>query len=130
MPARTAPARGCLRLRAAFCIPWKPASPTNAFSMASPPPSVVQRKSLEGTMFARPSVKLSPRDPDAAPITVVFTAFPGLHLRFGRWYREPFPDCGCDACDESAEGEIERLNEMVDAVAAGGGGLVRRSEFP
>ena len=39
----------------------------------------------KGLDLARPSVKLSPRDPDAAPITVVFTAFPGLHLRSGRW---------------------------------------------
>ena len=72
-----------------------------------------------GLDLARPDVKLIPADPDAAPIAVVFTAFPGLHLRFGRWYIEPFPDCGCDACDESAEGEIERLNEMVDDVTAG-----------
>ena len=69
--------------------------------------------------IARPDVKLTPRDPDAAPIVVVFTAFPGLHVRFGRWYKEPFPDCGCDACDESAEGEIERLNDMIDDVTAG-----------
>ena len=66
-----------------------------------------------------PSVRLSPRDADAAPITVVFTAFPGLHLRFGWWHKEPFPSCGCDACDESAEGEIERLSEIVDDVTAG-----------
>ena len=70
--------------------------------------------------LADPCVRLSPRDTDSAPITVAFTTFPGLHLRFGRWYKEPFPGCGCDACDESAEGEIERLNEMVDAVTAGG----------
>ncbi len=69
--------------------------------------------------LARPDIRLTPRDPDAAPIVVVFTAFPGLHVRFGRWYKEPFPDCGCDACDESAEGEIERLNDMIDDVTAG-----------
>ena len=68
---------------------------------------------------ASPPVRLNPRDPDAAPIAVVFSTFPGLHVRFGRWYSEPFPSCGCDACDESAEGEIERLNEMVDDVVAG-----------
>ena len=69
--------------------------------------------------LARPDVRLSPRNSAAAPITVVFTAFPGLHLRFGWWHKEPFPSCGCDGCDESAEGEIERLNEMVDDVTAG-----------
>ncbi len=68
---------------------------------------------------ARPHVRLNPGDPDAAPIAMVFSTFPGLHVRFGRWYSEPFPSCGCDACDESAEGEIERLSEMVDDVVAG-----------
>ena len=48
---------------------------------------------------ARPTVKLSPVDPDAAPITVTFSDFPGLHVRFGRWSTELFPVCGCDACD-------------------------------
>ncbi len=77
-------------------------------------------KELErGIDLARPDFRLTPRDPEAAPIAVSFSTFPGLIVRFGRWYIEPFPVCGCDACDESAEGEIERLNEMVDAVAAG-----------
>ena len=57
-----------------------------------------------GMDLARPDVRLTPKDPDAAPIVVVFSTFPGLRVRFGRWYIEPFPDCGCDACDESARG--------------------------
>ena len=73
-------------------------------------------KNLE---IARPDVRLIPSDHGAAPICVVFSTFPGLWVRLGRWYIEPFPDCGCDACDESAEGEIERLNDMVDDVIAG-----------
>lgn len=72
-----------------------------------------------GLKPARPHVRLMPRDPEAAPIAVVFSTFPGLNVRFGRWFTEPFPSCGCDACDESAEGEIERLTEMVDDVVAG-----------
>ena len=68
---------------------------------------------------ARPDVRLIPSDPDAAPIVAVFSTFPSLRVRFGRWYIEPFPDCGCDACDESAEGEIERLNDKIDDVTAG-----------
>ncbi len=67
----------------------------------------------------RPGVRLIPSDSGAAPIGVAFSSFPGLHVRFGRWYMEPFPSCGCDACDESAEGEIERLIEMIDDVVAG-----------
>ena len=73
----------------------------------------------KGLGLARPCVRLSPRDPDAAPIAVLFSAFPGLHVRFGRWHTEAFPSCGCDACDESAEDQIERLNEMVDDTTAG-----------
>ncbi len=72
-----------------------------------------------GFGLARPCVRLSPKDPDAAPIAVVFSAFPGLHVRFGRWHTEAFPICGCDACDESAEDQIKRLNEMVDDTTAG-----------
>ena len=72
-----------------------------------------------GVDVARPDVRLTPRDPKAAPIVVSFTAFPGVFVRFGRWYIEPFPSCGCDHCDESAEDEIERLNDMVDDVTAG-----------
>ena len=70
--------------------------------------------------LARASVRLSPVDSEAAPITVAFSDFPGLHVRFGRWHIEPFPGCGCDACDESAEDEIERLTELVSCVTAGG----------
>ena len=73
-------------------------------------------RSLE---LARPNVRLAPRDSKAAPIVVVFSSFPSLRVRFGRWCIEPFPNCGCDACDESAEGEIDRLNDMVDDVTAG-----------
>ncbi|MCY3783953.1 MAG: DUF6226 family protein [Chloroflexi bacterium] len=73
----------------------------------------------QGLDPARPHVRLNPRNHDSAPIVVVFSTFPGLHVRFGRWYGELFPSCGCDACDEPAEGEIERLHEMVDDVVAG-----------
>ena len=79
-------------------------------------------RGLEGADFgiARPDIRLTPKDTDAAPIVVAFTTFPGLYVRFGRWCTETFPSCGCDACDESAEEEIERLNKMVGRVTAGG----------
>ena len=70
--------------------------------------------------LARPPIRLVPQDPQAAPILVAFTDFPGLHLRFGSWRTEPFPDCGCDACDETADGSIERMTRMVEAVVSGG----------
>ena len=68
---------------------------------------------------ARPSVRLSPVDPEAAPITVFFSDFPGLHVRFGRWSTGLFPVCGCDACDDSTEDEIERLTALVNSVTGG-----------
>jgi hypothetical protein len=65
------------------------------------------------------TVRLAPLDPAAAPITVAFTSFPGLRVRAGRWLVRGFPSCGCDACDETAEGEIERLRELVADVTGG-----------
>ena len=70
--------------------------------------------------LARPSIKLSPNDPDAASITVAFSDFPGLNVRFGRWSTELFPVCGCDACDESADEEIKRVTRMIESVTGGG----------
>ena len=69
--------------------------------------------------LARPDVRLTPTAPEAAPIVVAFSTFPGLRVRFGRWYIEHFQGCARDACDESVEGEIERLNNMVDDVISG-----------
>ena len=73
-------------------------------------------KTLE---LARPSVRLTPEDADAAPVLFKFTTFPSLMVRCGRWYTEPFPDCGCDACDETAEVAAEQLELLVDDVTAG-----------
>ena len=72
-----------------------------------------------GRDLARSDVKLNPAGPDAAPFVVAFTAFPDLGVRLGRCYVEPFPSCGCDACDETAEGESERLGELLDDMTAG-----------
>lgn len=74
---------------------------------------------LERAKLARPLVRLRPRDPNAAPLTVAFTAFPGIGLRAGLWFMESFPSCGCDACDETADIEGERMREVVDNVVAG-----------
>ena len=70
--------------------------------------------------LARPSVRLSPKAPESAPIAVAFSDFPGLHVRFGRWSTKLVPVCGCDACDETAEGEIKRITRMIDSVTDGG----------
>jgi hypothetical protein len=73
----------------------------------------------QGIKLARPSVGLVPRDAGAAPIVVVFSTFPGVAVRFGRWCTSAFPACGCDACDETAESETERLKSMIENLTAG-----------
>jgi hypothetical protein len=74
---------------------------------------------LEVGNLARPSVRLVPRDPNAAPLAIAFTTFPGLRIRVGRWLTDRFPGCGCDACDETVDDEATRLAELVDNVTAG-----------
>jgi hypothetical protein len=68
---------------------------------------------------ARPTRRLVPRSPIAAPMAVGFTAFPGLVVRFGRWQVAPFPNCGCDACDETFETESDHLERLVEGVTTG-----------
>ncbi len=65
-------------------------------------------------------VRLIPRTPDAATMAVFFTDFPGLVLRFGRWYEEALPACGCDACDEQPDDLIGELHRQTSAVIEGG----------
>jgi hypothetical protein len=69
--------------------------------------------------LARTTVALLPRDPACAPLVVAFSSFPGLLVRVGSWYRAAFPSCGCDACDESADGEADRFQRLVRAVTTG-----------
>ncbi|WP_458107413.1 DUF6226 family protein [Arthrobacter sp. R3-55] len=67
-------------------------------------------------------VRLAPRDPLAAPLTFVLTSLPSVVVRAGVLHDFPFPICGCDACDETAESEASRMEELVLGVAAGGYG--------
>jgi hypothetical protein len=50
---------------------------------------------------------------------VAFSSFPGLLVRLGSGYRTAFPSCGCDACDESADGEADRFQQLIRAVTEG-----------
>lgn len=74
---------------------------------------------LQRAALTRPSVKLIPADSRAAPLVVTFTDFPSVILRCGFWLVLSFPTCGCDACDETADGEVKRLTEAIDDVVAG-----------
>ena len=74
---------------------------------------------LERAPLSRATLKLTPFRDDCAPITIAFTASPGLEVRVGRWVTDVFSSCGCDACDEMPEEEFERFTEMVSDVVAG-----------
>lgn len=64
------------------------------------------------------AVQLTPADPEAAALTVVTTAFPGIIVRFGGQTLS-LPECGCDACDETVPDLAELLDRHVDALVAG-----------
>jgi hypothetical protein len=64
-------------------------------------------------------VRLVPTREDAAPLTVGFTAFPGVLVRFGHWHIQAFPSCGCDACDEHPDDVIRELDDHVTALVQG-----------
>jgi hypothetical protein len=66
-----------------------------------------------------PTVRLTPRPPEAGTLTIAFTSFPGLLVRLGHWYEEPIPGCGCDACDETAEQGQARLEWIAGTLTSG-----------
>lgn len=66
------------------------------------------------------AVKLTPRDPGAAALTIVLTVYPGVMVHAGVLHDFAFPVCGCDACDETVETTADRLELLVLSVAAGG----------
>lgn len=66
------------------------------------------------------AVKVTPRRSGAAPLTFVLTGYPGVIVHAGVLHDFPFPVCGCDACDETAETTADRMELLVLTVAAGG----------
>lgn len=66
------------------------------------------------------AVRVTPRSAKAAPLTFVFTGYPGVLIHAGMLHDFPFPVCGCDACDETAGTAADRMEMLVLAVAAGG----------
>ena len=66
------------------------------------------------------AVRLTPARADAAPLVFLYTAYPGLHVHAGVLSRFAYPDCGCDACDETAGPSAETLVRDALSVVAGG----------
>jgi len=65
------------------------------------------------------AVRLTPVSDDAAPLTLVVTGYPSVVVRAGVLHEDRFPSCGCDACDEAAEGAATGLEDLVLGVAGG-----------
>ena len=63
--------------------------------------------------------RVTPTSESAAALTFAYTAFPGLIVHAGLLHDFALPPCGCDACDESAEGLVDELEQLVTAVTAG-----------
>lgn len=69
--------------------------------------------------LARPIIRVLPTNQDAAPLAVAFTSFPGLYVRFGRWYKQAYPVCGCDACNEEPTEQIQILQQQLKDLTEG-----------
>ncbi len=66
------------------------------------------------------SVRLTPSDPLASPLTVTWTSYLLLTVAVGARVTLVVPQCGCDACDETAATALYALEEVVEAVTSGG----------
>lgn len=64
-------------------------------------------------------VRFTPNHPDAAPLTVAFTSFPGVAVHAGEWRIGAYPHCGCDACDEVPADVVDELRKDINALTAG-----------
>lgn len=62
---------------------------------------------------------LLPRSSAAAPLTFVYTSFPGIDIHAGATHAFPFPACGCDACDDDIDTLADDLEWLVKCVVAG-----------
>lgn len=65
------------------------------------------------------AVQIRPRDRKCAPLTFVFTAYPGIYMHAGLLHDFHYPICGCDACDSNWEAEADELERQVFAVVGG-----------
>lgn len=65
------------------------------------------------------AVRVRPRVQACAPLTFVFTAYPGILMHAGLLNDFHYPVCGCDACDSNWPGEADELEQQVLAVVTG-----------
>lgn len=88
---------------------------------------LVTRTSREGAVSGQPRpdegvidvVDLRPERRDQGALSVTFTRFPGLDVRFGRWHREVCPWSESDDCDDDPALLLADLTAMVSDLVAG-----------
>lgn len=81
-------------------------------------PAVASQDAAEISWAAR-AVRVTPLSLDAAPLTIVWTVFPGILLHTGALHRFEYPVCGCDACDDDWTALADDLERTVLDVVAG-----------
>lgn len=87
--------------------------------VAAPSQATAPVEPLQKPDWALSQLTLTPADPGQASLTITLTSFPGVHVKAGVHFATAFPSCGCDACDEDVQGQIEELEEVVFAVVRG-----------
>lgn len=65
-------------------------------------------------------VRLTPASPLAARLSFGLTSLPGVFIAAGAFHQFAFPACGCDACHEGTDAQLDQLEETVFAVVNGG----------
>lgn len=81
-------------------------------------PMLVKELRLDPADVVR-SVRILPANTACAPIGLVFTNYPGVHLSVGALFQASFPPCGCDACDEPVSDILEDMEFTIGAVTSG-----------
>lgn len=89
------------------------------FAVRRDAPATIEGGAADLVNWTAP-VRLVPLDADAAPLTIAFTSFPGVLVRFGRATDVVLPFCGCDACDDLVQELVEDLRFRVEALVTGG----------
>jgi len=75
----------------------------------------------EARRSGRTRVTLAPRSGTGTPLSLEFGApdQPSVTLRAGHQYGELWPDCGCDACDDSVRDLLDAMETVVLAIPEG-----------
>ena len=98
------------------------------YDVARRSPTAAELDRVEGCdSDAAETTVIEPPGPDQSPLIVCVCDLPGVHLAYGRWVADHLPECGCDACDESAEDLLELLDEARQTAVGGFDEWVRRT---